>query len=147
MPPSYTGCEMISAILSNLLWAKSLIAPCFYCFIVNVLKDFLEIAVAREKVSLIPLNTMSSGRSTPLTNAAMETHLVTTVDIIRPVSMMIEMYWIVLSFLPAGYKLQLHQANLPQILLIFSSNILVAFVKWQYLDLDNSFLRHCPIYS
>ena len=43
MCPSCIACEMILAMLSNLLWASSLKASCFSCFTVRVLKDFVHI--------------------------------------------------------------------------------------------------------
>ena len=46
---SCIACEMILAILSNLAWTSSLIASCFSCFTVKLLKDFCVIAVARER--------------------------------------------------------------------------------------------------
>ena len=86
MSPSFIACEMISAILSNLLWASSLMASCFSCFMVKVLKDFCVMTVARDR--LVQLRVMPIGRPTPLVNAAMKTPTVITVDVIRPVSTM-----------------------------------------------------------
>ena len=63
-------------------------ASCFYCFTVKVLKDFHVMIVARERSRLVPLKVMSTGRPTPLANAAIETPPVLTVDVIRLVSTM-----------------------------------------------------------
>ena len=78
---------MILAMLSNLLWASSLIESCFSCFTVKVLKDFRVMAVARERSSLVPLMTIPTGRPTPLANAAIDVPPVITADVIKPVSM------------------------------------------------------------
>ena len=72
---SYIACEIISAILSSLLWARSLLAY------VNVLKDFCVISVAREKIRLLPFNAIPTSRSTPPINEAIETHSVITLDV------------------------------------------------------------------
>ena len=47
--PSCIACEMILAVLSNLIWASSLMALCFSCFIEKVLQDFHVMTVARER--------------------------------------------------------------------------------------------------
>ena len=78
---------MILAMLSNLLWASSLIESCFSCFTVKVLKDFRVMAVARERSSLVPLMAIPTGRPTPLANAAIDVPPVITADVIKPVSM------------------------------------------------------------
>ena len=56
MSPSCIACDMISAMLSNLLWASSLITSCFSCFLVNILKDLRVVDVWTEKIRLVPLN-------------------------------------------------------------------------------------------
>ena len=48
---SCIACKMILAVLSNLLWASSLIASCFSCFTMKILKDFCVMTVTREKSS------------------------------------------------------------------------------------------------
>ena len=87
MSPSCIACEMISAMLSNLVLASSLIT-CFSCFTVKVLEDFRVMTVARQRSKLVPLKAMPTGRSTPLANAAIEIPPVVTVNVIRPVSTM-----------------------------------------------------------
>ena len=77
---------MTLAMLSNLLWARSLIALCFSCFTVKILKDFRVMAVARERSRLVPLKAIPTGNPTPLANAAIEIPPVITVDVIRSVS-------------------------------------------------------------
>ena len=79
---------MILAMLSNLLWASSLMASRFSCFTVKVLKDFHAMTVARERSRLVPLKTMPTDRPTPLANTAIEIPPMITVDVIRPVSTM-----------------------------------------------------------
>ena len=81
--PSYIACEMILAMLSDFLWASSLIASCFSCFTVKILKEFRMMAVARERSRLVPLKEIPTGNPTPLANAAMLIPPVTTVDVIR----------------------------------------------------------------
>ena len=39
MSPFCIACDMISAMLSTLLWASSLVTSCFSCFLVNISKD------------------------------------------------------------------------------------------------------------
>ena len=71
---------MVLAMLSDLLWASSLIASCFSSFTVKVLKDFRVIAVARERSRLVQLKAMPTGNPTPMANAAVEIPPVITVD-------------------------------------------------------------------
>ena len=75
-------------MLSNLLWASSLIELCFSCFTVKVLKDFRVMSVAKERSRLVPLKAMPTGRAMPLANAAIENPPVITVDVIKPISTM-----------------------------------------------------------
>ena len=70
--PSCSACEMILAMLSNLLWASSLIASCFSCFTVKILKDFRVMAVARKRSRLVLLKAIPTGNPTPLANAAID---------------------------------------------------------------------------
>ena len=46
--PSCIAREIILAMLSNLSWANSLIASCFFCFTMKILKSFRVVAVARK---------------------------------------------------------------------------------------------------
>ena len=52
---------------------------------VKILKDFREMAVARERIRLVPLKTIPTGNPTPLANAAIKIPPVITVDVITPV--------------------------------------------------------------
>ena len=85
MSPSYIACEMILVMLSNLLWASSLITSYFSCFTVKILKDFRVMAVSRERSRLVQLKAIPTDNPTTLANAAIEIPLVITVDV-RPVS-------------------------------------------------------------
>ena len=58
-------------MLSNLLQARSLMESCFSCFVVKILKDFCVMAVARERIRLVPLMAIPTGNQTPVANAAM----------------------------------------------------------------------------
>ena len=60
----------------------------FSYFTVKVLKDFRVMTVAREVSRLVRLKVTPTGRPTPLANGVIETPLVMTVDVIRPVSTM-----------------------------------------------------------
>ena len=71
-------------MLSNLSWASSLIASCFFCFTMKILKDFRVIAVGRSR--LVPLKAIPTGNQTALAKAVIEIPPVATVDAIRPVS-------------------------------------------------------------
>ena len=84
--PSYIACEMTLAMLSNLLWARSLIALCFSCFTVKILKDFHVMAVARERSRLVPPKAKPTGDPTPMANPVIDIPPVITIDVIRPVS-------------------------------------------------------------
>ena len=86
MTPSCIACEMILAMLSNLLWVSSSMESFFYFLMVKVLKDFCVIAVARERSTLVPLKAMPTGNPTSPANAAIEIPPVITVDVIKPVS-------------------------------------------------------------
>ena len=79
---------MILDMMSKLLWASSLMASCFSCFTVKVLKDFPVMTVARERSRLVALRVMPTGSATSLANAAIEIPPVITVDVIRRVATM-----------------------------------------------------------
>ena len=86
---SHITCEILSAILSNLLRVGSLITSCFSCFTANVLNGFHLIAGAREQIRLVSLNAIPTGRLIPLANAVVESPPVIVVDVVRPVSRML----------------------------------------------------------
>ena len=77
---------MILAMLSNLLWASSLMESCFCCFTAKVLKDFRVIAIASKRNKLVPHKIMPKGKPIPMANAAIEIPPVITADVIQPVS-------------------------------------------------------------
>lgn len=85
---------------------------------VNILKDFCNVAVAREKRRLA-LNAISAGRPAPLVNVAMETPPVVVADVDRPSYTMLVTALNCFIFLPAFCELQFHQINMPQCPLIF----------------------------
>ena len=75
---------MILAMLSNLLWANSLIALRFYG------EDFEKLSCdgsCKRKNKLVPLKTIPTDNPTPLENAAIDIPPVITVDVVRSVSM------------------------------------------------------------
>ena len=55
MSLSCNACEMILAMLSNMLWASSLTELCFPCFTVRVLEIFRVMGVPREEARLVRL--------------------------------------------------------------------------------------------
>ena len=83
---SYISYEIISAMLSNLLWERSLIASCFSCITVKNFKKFHVMVVAREKSSVVPLNAIPTGRPASLANKAIEIPPVITIDVTRLIS-------------------------------------------------------------
>ena len=57
----------------------------FFCM-VNILKDFSVIAVAREKSRVVQLTAIPRGKPAPTSNPAVEITPVITADVSRPVS-------------------------------------------------------------
>ena len=84
MVPCWIGCEMIWAMLCNLLWASSLIAPCYSCSIAS--KDFYIITATIKKIEQFQLITSQEEGWQPF--ATMETALVITDVLISPVCIM-----------------------------------------------------------
>ena len=72
---------MISAMLSNLLWASSIMALCFPCFTVCVA------IIEREKNTLNPPKAVPTGMPTLLANAEIEVPPVIADNVIRLVAM------------------------------------------------------------
>ena len=125
---SCTACKMILAMLSNLLWASSLMESCFSCFTVEVLKDFRVMTVVKERSRLVPLKAMPMGNPTPLTNAAIGIPPVITVDVIKPVSTIPVIVLNRFIFWQSVHKLQFHQEKMPQFQSIFLINMFVVLV-------------------
>ena len=86
MSPSCIACEMISAMLSNLLWASSIMTSCFPCFTVWLLENFLVATVKRESTTPSPPKAAPMGRPAPLANRGIEALPTITVEVIKPVS-------------------------------------------------------------
>ena len=86
MSLSCIACQMISVMLSNWLWASSIMASYFPCFTVRVLEDFLVAIVEWERSTPNAPKAAPPGRPTPLANAGIEVPPVITDDVIRPVS-------------------------------------------------------------
>ena len=82
-----------------------------------------------KKSSLIPLNVIPTGRPAALAIAALETSPVITANVIRPVSTMLVIVSNRFIFFLAFHKLQFHQANMPEFLLLFSKDMPVAFME------------------
>lgn len=79
--------EIILAMLSKLLWTRSLIASYFYFLIANILKSFCIVVVAREKSRLVPFNALKTGTPGTLASTAIETSLEINVDVIKLASL------------------------------------------------------------
>ena len=88
MSSSCIACEMILAMLSNLLWASRLIKLCFPCFTVRVSEIFRVMGVPREEARLVTPKAMPTGNPTTLANAAVEVPPAITADVIRLVTTM-----------------------------------------------------------
>lgn len=73
MSPSCISYEIMSAMLSIVLCIRSLIALYFSCFKAIFLKNICVTAIVREKVKLIPLNSVSTDKPALLANVAIET--------------------------------------------------------------------------
>ena len=79
--------------------------------------------VARERNRLVPLKVMTTGRLTPLANAAIEIPPVMTVDVIKPVSVMPVMVTDRFIFWQSVHELQLNQEKMPRSQLIFAADV------------------------
>ena len=89
---SYIACGIILAMLFNLISASSLIASCYYCFMITILKDFCVTAVARKKTRLILSNTIPTRSPTPIANKVMEIPPVITFHVIRLISTVLRLH-------------------------------------------------------
>ena len=87
--PSCIAREMILAMLSNLPWASSLMESCFSQAFIEALRYFHVAGVITEKSRLVPPKAIPTGSATPLASAAMDIPPVSTVDVIRLVSAML----------------------------------------------------------
>ena len=87
--PSCTACEIIMAMLSNLPWAGSLMKSCFSQTTIEDLRYFRVAGIITEKSRLALSKAIPSGSPTPLASAAMDVPPVSTVDVIRSVSAML----------------------------------------------------------
>ena len=92
MSESYIACGITLPMLFNLISASSLIASCYSCFMITILKDFCVTAVARKKTRLILFNTIPARRPTPIANKVIEVPPVITFDVIRPISTVLRSY-------------------------------------------------------
>ena len=73
-------------MLSNLLWASSLMGWGSFCFTAWVLKGFHVAIVARGKTTETPPKTTPTGNPTAVTDVAIEIPPVIATDVIKPVS-------------------------------------------------------------
>ena len=100
----------------------------FFCM-VNILKDFSVIAVAREKSRVVQLTAIPRGKPAPTSNPAVEITPVITADVSRPVSRTLIALnpFIFLSTFNLQ-ELQSHLANMPRLYLMFITDIFVTLV-------------------
>ena len=106
--PSCIAREVILAILSNLPWASSLMESCFSRTTIEALRYFCAAGVIKEKSRLTPPKAIPTGSPTPLASAAMDIPPVSTVDVIRIVSAMLNTVMDCLIFLPSVHIFQIH---------------------------------------
>ena len=97
--PSSIACEMVLAMLSNLPWASTLMESCFSRATIEASRYFRMAGVTREKSRLALPKATPKGSPTPLASAAMDIPLVSTADVIRPVSAMLNIVMDCLIFL------------------------------------------------
>ena len=86
---SCIACEMILDMLSNLTWESSLMESCFSWATIGALKYFCVAGVIKEKGRLTLPKAILTGCPRPLANAAMHIPPVSTVDVSRFVSLML----------------------------------------------------------
>ena len=82
---------------------------------VNILKDFCEIVVVREKSRTVSINGKPADRLKLLTTVAIGNPPVMSIDITRPVSIMLVIALNNFIFWLGFHILQLHKANILQI--------------------------------
>ena len=80
------ACEMISAMLSNLFWASSIMASCFPYFTVWLLENFRVATVRKERTTPNPPKAVPTGRPALVANAEIEAPPAITAEVIKPVS-------------------------------------------------------------
>ena len=101
----------------------------FFLLYCKEVKDFRVIAVARERIKLVPLKAMPTGNPTPLANASIDIPPVINVDVIKPVS---TIPVIVLNrfffFWQSVHELKFPQEKMPQFRTVFSIDMFVVAV-------------------
>ena len=91
-------CEMVSAMLSNLPWASSLMVSCFSQGTIEALRYFRVARVIRENSRLASPEENSTCSPAPLASAAMDIPQLGTADVIRLVSAMLNIVMDRLTF-------------------------------------------------
>ena len=97
--PSCIAYKMILAMLSNLPWESSLMESYFSRATIEAIRYFRVAGVIGEKSGRTLLKTIQTGSPTPFASAAMDIHPVRTVDVIRPMSAMLNIVMDRLIFL------------------------------------------------
>ena len=75
-------------MLSNLVWASSIIASFFPCFTDWILENFRVVTVKRERTTPSPPKVARTGRPAPLANAGIKAPLAINAEVIKLVSTM-----------------------------------------------------------
>ena len=86
MSPSCIVCEMISAMLSKLFWASSMMASCLPCFTIWSPENFRVATVKRERTTPSLPKAAPTGRQALLANDGIETIPAITAKEIKSVS-------------------------------------------------------------
>ena len=98
--------EIMLAMLSNLLWASSLISWCFSCFALNILKEFYVIGIAWENEGYFHL---MQYKETSQCHLQMQHWK--SLQQFDDINTMLSWLWL-LDFLPAFLDLEFHQVNM-----------------------------------
>ena len=129
--PSCIACEMISAMLPNLLWASTIMALCFPCFAVWPLENFRVATVKREK-------------TTP--NPGIEDPPAITAEVVKPVSMISMIVFHRFSFFASRLHSSISSRKNASISVNFLIDMFVVLVVLKGLNQGKCGF-HCRIYS
>ena len=136
MSPSCTACEMISAMLSNLLWGSSIMASCFPCFTVWLLENFRVATVKRERTTPSPPKAAPTGGPVPLAHAGMGAPPVVTAEVIKPVSTIPMIVFNRFFFFASRLWTSISSRKNASISVNFLTDMFVVLVVLKNLDLD-----------
>ena len=144
--PSCIACEMISAMLPNLLWASTIMALCFPCFAVWPLENFRVATVKREKTTPNPPKAAPTGRPAPLANAGIEDPPAITAEVVKPISMISMIVFHRFSFFASRLRSSISSRKNASISVNFLIDMFVVLVVLKGLNQGKCGF-HCRIYS